>query len=197
MVSHPGAPWRGAFWRQLLTPQIWLEEFWWMSPSAYEQPNNLYYCKFFMVFRWMDIKNLVEWISWCSSWNRSRSQFTFPDCEASYKPPELVTGSEKLRGHAVQNWCLLIVLPLFIADWNPSESVCGSEYCSWESVCSVYIYVFVFSYWKIFSNHFQTVIFNQNTMLVTVLNTFSMDLQFVQFRIKYEAALCCCFFFIT
>ncbi len=56
--------------------------------------------------------------------NRSISQFTYLGNEADDKPPEFSPGSEKLSGHAVQNWCLLRVLPLLIGDRikNPCEN---------------------------------------------------------------------------
>lgn len=56
--------------------------------------------------------------------NRSIGQFTYLGNEAHDKPPEFSPGSEKLSGHAVQNWCLLRVLPLLVGDRikNPDES---------------------------------------------------------------------------
>ncbi len=48
--------------------------------------------------------------------NRRISQFTYLGNEADDKPPEFCPNSEKLSGHAVQNWCLLRVLPLLIGD---------------------------------------------------------------------------------
>ncbi|KAL0152015.1 hypothetical protein M9458_052681, partial [Cirrhinus mrigala] len=56
--------------------------------------------------------------------NRCISQFTYLGNEAADKPPEFCPNSEKLSGHAVQNWCLLRVLPLLVGDRikNPSES---------------------------------------------------------------------------
>lgn len=56
--------------------------------------------------------------------NRSISQFTYLGNEAADKPLGFCPNSEKLSGHAVQNWCLLRVLPLLVGDRikNPSES---------------------------------------------------------------------------
>lgn len=55
--------------------------------------------------------------------NRRISQFTYLGSEANDKPPEFCPNSEKLGGHAVQNWCLLRVLPLLVGDRikNPTE----------------------------------------------------------------------------
>lgn len=56
--------------------------------------------------------------------NRSISQFTYLGYNADDKPPEFCPNSEKLSGHAVQNWCLLRVLPLLVGDriQNPTEN---------------------------------------------------------------------------
>ena len=56
--------------------------------------------------------------------NRSVGQFTYLGNEANDKPPEFSPGSVKLSGHAVQNWCLLRVLPLLIGNRikNPCEN---------------------------------------------------------------------------
>lgn len=56
--------------------------------------------------------------------NASIRQFKFLGNDALDKPPEIHPGSEKLSGHAVQNWCLLRVIPLLIGDkiQNPAET---------------------------------------------------------------------------
>lgn len=48
--------------------------------------------------------------------NRCKNQFKYKGNDANDKPGELSPGSERLSGHAVQNWCFLRILPLLIGD---------------------------------------------------------------------------------
>lgn len=48
--------------------------------------------------------------------NRRINHFRYLGNDANNKPSEVNPGSEKLGGHAVQNWCFLRVLPLLIGD---------------------------------------------------------------------------------
>lgn len=59
-----------------------------------------------------------------SELNRRITQFKFLGSDANDKPAEVKPGSGKLSGHAVQNWCFLRLLPLFVGDKivNPTEN---------------------------------------------------------------------------
>lgn len=46
--------------------------------------------------------------------NRCKNQFKYKGNDASSKPADVSPGSERLSGHAVQNWCFLRLLPLFV-----------------------------------------------------------------------------------
>lgn len=48
--------------------------------------------------------------------NGRLNHFRYLGNDASNKPCEMNPGSEKLSGHAVQNWCFLRLLPLLIGD---------------------------------------------------------------------------------
>ena len=48
--------------------------------------------------------------------NRRISQFKYLGNDANDKPCEVTPGSDKLNGHAVQNWCLLRILPVLIGE---------------------------------------------------------------------------------
>lgn len=46
--------------------------------------------------------------------NRCKNQFRYEGNDGRDKPADLSPGSDKLRGHAVQNWCFLRLLPLLV-----------------------------------------------------------------------------------
>jgi hypothetical protein len=48
--------------------------------------------------------------------NRIISDFRYQGSDANNKPCELNSDSDKLSGHAVQNWCFLRLLPILISD---------------------------------------------------------------------------------
>lgn len=48
--------------------------------------------------------------------NSRMNGFHYLGSDANNKPSNVNPGSEKLSGHAVQNWCLLRVLPVLIGD---------------------------------------------------------------------------------
>lgn len=48
--------------------------------------------------------------------NKRIEEFRYKDFEINDKPAEWVGKSKRLKGHAVQNWCLLRLLPLYIGD---------------------------------------------------------------------------------
>lgn len=48
--------------------------------------------------------------------NKRINQFKYIDNEAHDKPFDVNPGSEKLGGHAVQNWCFLRLLPVLVGD---------------------------------------------------------------------------------
>jgi len=48
--------------------------------------------------------------------NRTISQFTYQGSDANNKPCEVKPNSEKLGGHAAQNWCLLRLFPILVGD---------------------------------------------------------------------------------
>lgn len=56
--------------------------------------------------------------------NRRISQFSYFGSDANDKPVEVAPGGDKLSGHAVQNWCLLRMLPVLIGDKikSPAEN---------------------------------------------------------------------------
>lgn len=56
--------------------------------------------------------------------NRCKNQSKYQGNDASNKPADMSPGSERLSGHAVQNWCFLRLLPLFVGDRikDPSEN---------------------------------------------------------------------------
>ncbi len=56
--------------------------------------------------------------------NRRINRFKYLSNDANDKPCEVNPGSDKLSGHAVQNWCLLRLLPLLIGEkiQSPSEN---------------------------------------------------------------------------
>ncbi|CAM4563987.1 unnamed protein product [Leuciscus chuanchicus] len=55
--------------------------------------------------------------------NRRISQFKFLGNDNCDRPCEINPGSEKLSGHAVQNWCFLRMLPMLIGDKIESPGV--------------------------------------------------------------------------
>ncbi len=56
--------------------------------------------------------------------NRCKNQFKYQSNDDSSKPADISPGSKRLSGHAVQNWCFLRLLPLFVGDRikDPSEN---------------------------------------------------------------------------
>lgn len=48
--------------------------------------------------------------------NRRINQFKYQGNDANDRPCEVSPGSDKLGGHAVQNWCLLRMLPVLIGE---------------------------------------------------------------------------------
>ncbi|KAL0148647.1 hypothetical protein M9458_055974, partial [Cirrhinus mrigala] len=56
--------------------------------------------------------------------NRRISQFKYLGNDARDKPANVTYGTGKLSGHAVQNWCLLRLLPLLVGEKiaNPTEN---------------------------------------------------------------------------
>lgn len=56
--------------------------------------------------------------------NRRISQFKYLGNDAHDKPANVAHGTGKLSGHAVQNWCLLRLLPLLVGEKiaNPTEN---------------------------------------------------------------------------
>lgn len=56
--------------------------------------------------------------------NRCKNQFRYQGNDANDKPADLYPGSERLSGHAVQNWCFLRLPPLLVGDWikDPIEN---------------------------------------------------------------------------
>lgn len=57
--------------------------------------------------------------------NRRGNPFRFLGNDAHDKPSEINPRSDKLGGHAVQNWCFLRLLPVLIGDkiWDPTDNV--------------------------------------------------------------------------
>lgn len=48
--------------------------------------------------------------------NRCKNQFKYQGNDGIDKPADLSPGSERLSGHAAQNWCLLRLVPLLVGD---------------------------------------------------------------------------------
>lgn len=62
--------------------------------------------------------------------NRRINKFKYLGNDANDKPCEVNPGSEKLSGHAIQNWCFLRVLPLLVGD----RIDCPAENEVWQLV---------------------------------------------------------------
>ena len=54
--------------------------------------------------------------------NRTISQFKYLGGDVNNKPNEINTNGVKIGGHAVQNWCLLRLLPLIVCDYIQDQS---------------------------------------------------------------------------
>lgn len=76
----------------------------------------------------------------CVELNRRVNQFRYLGNDAHDKPSEINPGSDKLGGHAVQNWCFLRLLPVLIGDkirdpvdndvWQLAPTVSGVHLCT-------------------------------------------------------------------
>lgn len=66
---------------------------------------------FFAVVVWCLLLYLL-----CRTVNRRLNQFRYLGNDAHDEPCQMSPGSDKLGGHAVQNWCFLRLLPVLIGD---------------------------------------------------------------------------------
>jgi hypothetical protein len=57
----------------------------------------------------------LKWFSY-ETLNRKIRQFPYTSSDRNDQPAEVHVGGEKLGGHAVQNWCLLRLLPIILCD---------------------------------------------------------------------------------
>lgn len=118
--------------------------------------------------------------------NRSISQFTYLGYNADDKPPEFCPNSEKLSGHAVQNWCLLRVLPLLVEDRikNPTENSVWKlilllreivvHVCVHHLLLLIRLLIWVSSSKNTFSlewSYFQSFALNQNTTIFDIIQS--------------------------
>jgi hypothetical protein len=63
--------------------------------------------------------------------------FNYLGCDALVKPPQLKKGLKRLSGSATQNWCLLCIIPLLIADLTDNESDVYQALLLLRSVCEL------------------------------------------------------------